>query len=59
MLDGLRCRQKSGVQCLRVGIIVHDLLAFVDDPFDGSHFLPRPALPSISKICSSRLSVSS
>jgi hypothetical protein len=44
VLDRLRCRQKPGVECLRVGILVHDLLAFIDDAFDGVALLAARGL---------------
>ena len=49
MLDRLRRRQQPGVECRRVGVFVHDLLALVEDALDGVALLAARGLAELFK----------
>ena len=44
MLDRLSGGQQAGVEGGRVGILLHDLLAFIEDTFDGIALLAARGL---------------
>ena len=55
VLDGLRSRQQSGVEGGGILVVLHDLLAFLDDADDGlGRFCLEAFLPISSNTCSSR-----
>ena len=47
MLDRLRCRQQPGVECRRVGVFVHDLLALIENALDRVAFLAARGLAEL------------
>ena len=44
MFDGLRCRQKTGIQRRLILILLHDFLALIEDAFNGVAFFSASRL---------------